>query len=288
MPEEMTDAAPRTSRRANIIVTVVALMCVVVPFMFWKDTWFGRELSDDEIREYLADTDKPRNAQHALVQISEQMANGNLAAQQWRPEVLKLASHPLSEIRITTAWVMGQDRENEAFHAKLLAMLDDAEPLVRRNVALSLARFADPAGRPVLRAMLRPFTVTTPHTGTLQNRLEPEDSVDHGTLLARIEQPGVEEAAELRSPVPGIVKQRLLDDGSDVAAGDGIMLLDPSADHVFQALRALFLVGAQEDLDDVRTFMRPREGMAEHIAQQARLTADQIRGRAAAPPDRAP
>lgn len=286
MSEAKTDAAPRTSRRANIIVTIVAVMCVVVPFMFWKDTWFGRQLSDDEIRKYLADTDKPRKAQHALVQISEQMANGNPAARQWRPEVLRLAGHRLPEIRITTAWVMGQDEDNEAFHAKLREMLDDAEPLVRRNAALSLARFADPAGRPVLRAMLRPYTVTTPHTGTLQNRLEPEDSVDQGTLLARIEQPGVEEAAEVRSPVPGIVKQRLLADGSLVAVGDGIMVLDPSAEHVFQALRALFLVGAGEDLDDVRIFMRPREGMPEYIAQQARLTADEIRRRAA--PDRTP
>jgi biotin carboxyl carrier protein len=284
MPEEMTDAAPRTSRRANIIVTVVALMCVVVPFMFWRDTWFGRELTDDEIREYLTDTDKPRKAQHALVQISEQMANGNPAAQQWRPDILRLAGHPLAEIRITTAWVMGQDQENEAFHAKLREMLDDGEPLVRRNAALSLARFADPAGRPVLRSMLRPFTVTAPHTGTLQNRLEPEDSVDQGTLLARIEQPGAAEAAEVRSPVPGIVKQRLLDNGSPVAVGDGVMLLDPSADHVFQSLRALFLVGVEEDLDDVRAFLRPREGMPEHIAQQARLTADEIRTRASAAP----
>jgi biotin carboxyl carrier protein len=279
MAEETTEAAPSTSRRANIIVMVVAVMFVVVPFLFWRDTWFGRELTDDEIREYLAETDQPRKAQHALVQISEQMAAGNAAANQWRPEVLRLAGHSLAEIRVTTAWVMGQDREHEAFRTKLLEMLDDTEPLVRRNAALSLAGFADAAGRPVLRAMLRPFTVTTPHAGTLQNRLEPEDSVDHGTLLARIEQAGAEEAAEVRSPVPGIVKERLLADASQVAVSDGIMVLDPSADHVFQSLRALFIVGTEEDLDDVRVFMRPREGMPEYIAQQARLTADEIRGR---------
>jgi hypothetical protein len=62
------------------------------------------------------------------------------------------------------------------------------------------------------------------------------------------------------------------------------MLLDPSADHVFQSLRALFLVGVEEDLDDVRAFLRPLEGMPEHIAQQARLTADEIRTRASAAP----
>ena len=282
MPEPKTESAASPSRRANMLVTVVAVMFVVVPYMFWQDTWFGRELSDDEIREYLADSEAPRKAQHALIQISEQMAAGDPSVRQWYPDVVELAGHSLPELRVTVAWVMGQDREDETFHTKLLDMLDDAEPLVCRNAALSLAGFADPSGRTVLRAMLRPFTVTTPHAGTLQNRLEPEDSADHETLLARIEQPGVEDAAEVRSPVPGVVKERLLDDGSQVAVGDGIMVLDPSADHVFQSLRALFLVGTEEDLDDVRLFMRPREGMPEYISQQARLTADEIRQRAAA------
>ena len=281
MAELKTSPSSAPSRRATLIVTIVAAMFIIVPFLFWLDTWFGRELTDEEIREYLADQEKPRKAQHALVQISERMSAGDPTAEQWYPDIVELAGHSLAELRVTAAWVMGQGRENQAFHDTLLTLLDDDEPLVRRNAALSLAGFADPTGRPVLQSMLRPYTITSPHAGKLQNRLEPEDTVSQATLLARIEQTGAEEPAEIRSPVPGVVRERLLKDGSDVTVGDEIMVLDPDYDHVFQSLRALFLVGTEEDLEDVRRFLRPREGMPANVAQQARLTADEIRRRAA-------
>ena len=281
MAELKTSPSSAPSRRATLIVTIVAAMFIIVPFLFWLDTWFGRELTDEEIREYLADQEKPRKAQHALVQISERMSAGDPSAEQWYPDIVELAGHSLAELRVTAAWVMGQGRESQAFHDTLLTLLDDDAPLVRRNAALSLAGFADPTGRPVLQSMLRPYTITSPHAGKLQNRLEPEDTVSQATLLARIEQTGAEEPAEIRSPVPGVVRERLLKDGSDVTVGDEIMVLDPDYDHVFQSLRALFLVGTEEDIEDVRRFLRPREGMPANVAQQARLTADEIRRRAA-------
>lgn len=281
MAELKTSPSSTPSRRATLIVTVVAAMFIIVPFLFWLDTWFGRELTDEEIREYLADQEKPRKAQHALVQISERMSAGDPSAEQWYPDIVELAGHSLAELRVTAAWVMGQGRESQAFHDTLLTLLDDDEPLVRRNAALSLAGFADPTGRPVLQSMLRPYTITSPHAGRLQNRLEPEDTVSQATLLARVQQSGAEEPAEIRSPVPGVVRERLWGDGSDVTVGDKIMVLDPDYDHVFQSLRALFLVGTEEDLEDIRRFLRPREGMPANVAQQARLTADEIRRRAA-------
>ena len=281
MAELKTSPSSAPSRRATLIVTIVAAMFIIVPFLFWLDTWFGRELTDEEIREYLADQEKPRKAQHALVQISERMSSGDPSAEQWYPDIVELAGHSLTELRVTAAWVMGQGRESQDFHDSLLTLLDDDEPLVRRNAALSLAGFADPTGRSVLQSMLRPYTITSPHAGKLQNRLEPEDTVSQATLLARIEQTGAEEPAEIRSPVPGVVRERLLKDGSDVTVGDKIMVLDPDYDHAFQSLRALFLVGTEEDLEDVRRFLRPREGMPANVAQQARLTADEIRRRAA-------
>ena len=281
MAELKTSPSSAPSRRATLIVTIVAAMFIIVPFLFWLDTWFGRELTDEEIREYLADQEKPRKAQHALVQISERMSAGDPSAEQWYPDIVELAGHSLAELRVTAAWVMGQGRESQAFHDTLLTLLDDDEPLVRRNAALSLAGFADPTGRLVLQSMLRPYTITSPHAGKLQNRLEPEDTVSPATLLARIEQTGAEEPAEIRSPVPGVVRERLLKDGSDVTVGDKIMVLDPDYDHAFQSLRALFLVGTEEDLEDVRRFLRPREGMPANVARQARLTADEIRRRAA-------
>ena len=277
---ELTTSSSNTSRRANLIVTIVAVMFILVPFLFWRDTWFGRELTDDEIRQYLADTYSPRKAQHVLIQLSERMAVGDSSVKQWYPDVIELAEHDLAELRVTVAWLMGQDRDNRQFHDTLLTLLKDDEPLVRRNAALSLANFDDPAGRHVLRAMLRPFTVSTPHAGKLQNRLVQDDSAAHETLLARVEQPGAEEPAEVRSPVPGIVRERLLRDGSDVTVGEEIMVLDPDPDHIFQALRALFLVGTEEDIEDVRRFLRPSDEMPAGVPQQARLTADEIRRRA--------
>ena len=275
---ELTTSSSNTSRRANVIVTIVAVMFILVPFLFWRDTWFGRELTDDEIRQYLADTDSPRKAQHVLIQISERMAAGDSSVKQWYPDVIELAKRDLAELRVTVAWLMGRDRDNRQFHDTLLTLLKDDEPLVRRNAALSLANFGDPAGRPILRSMLRPFTVTTPHAGKLQNRLVQDDRrLARNDLLARVEQPGgADEPAEVRSPVPGIVRERLLRDGSDVAMGDEIMVLDPDPDHIFQALRALFLVGTEEDIEDVRRFLRPSDEMPASVAQQARLTTDEI------------
>jgi multidrug efflux pump subunit AcrA (membrane-fusion protein) len=209
------------------------------------------------------------------------MSAGDAAAKHWYPNIIELAGHSLSELRLTAAWVMGQDADEATFQRKLLGMLDDPEPIVRRNVALSLAGFGDASGRPVLVSMLRPFTVTTPHEGMFSNRLQPGDLVERGTLLARVSRDGRDEPAEVRSPVPGVVDKRLRQDGVFVGAGDEVMLLGPSFEHVFQALRALYLVGAAEDIDDIRKFRRPREGMPQNVAQQAQLTIDEITRRTA-------
>jgi hypothetical protein len=263
-----------------LIVSAVALLFVVMPALFWHSTWFGTVLTDQEISEYLADHDSPRKAQHALAQISERMGQHNPEVKQWYPELLALAGHPLSQIRLTVAWLMGQDTAAPEFHNKLLELVEDPDPLVARNAALSLAAFGDPAGRPVLRSMLRPFTVQSPQAGVLSNRLKEGDAVDQDTLLARVLGEGDAEPVEVRSPVPGQVAERLLADGTEVRVGDDLMLLSPGPDHAFEALRGLFLVGTTEDLDDVRRFLIPRGEMPPQVGEQARLTAEEIRSRA--------
>ena len=274
-----TDSPP-ASRRATLIVSLIAILIIVMPFLFWRSTWFGRQLSDEQITEYLADEEAPRKAQHALAQISSRTASGDATVRQWYPQILALADHRLPKMRTTVAWLMGQDNQFEDFRTKLRQMLEDTEPVVRRNAALSLVRFSDDGGREELLAMLGPFTVEARHAGTLTNRLEEGDPADHGTLLARIAVEGVEEPAELRSPLPGVVSKRLLDDGTWVNVGDRITVLGPSAEHVFQALRGLYLVGQPEDLDAIRPYLRQRDDMSEQVFEQARLTADQIRNRA--------
>jgi len=61
--------------------------------------------------------------------------------------------------------------------------------------------------------------------------------------------------------------------------GDPIYLLTPSDDEVFEALRALYLIGRPEDLADVTAATGPGTVVSTRVQQQAALTAEAIRGR---------
>ena len=64
----------RMSTRNRLLFFVVAWLIVLMPFLFWWSTWFGRRLSNSQITEYLNDDKHPRHIQHALVQVGEHMA----------------------------------------------------------------------------------------------------------------------------------------------------------------------------------------------------------------------
>ena len=99
----------RMSVRNRILFFVVAWAIVLLPFLFWRSTWFGRPLTDRELDQYIHDQQKPRHMQHALVQLGERMAKRDSSAARWYPEVVRLASSSVEEIRNTDAWIMGQD-----------------------------------------------------------------------------------------------------------------------------------------------------------------------------------
>src|SRR5215471_4422868 len=198
MPQDPS-AHRRPGRKAYLLITLFALLLVLFPFLFWYSTWFGRKLTDAEIDRYFADAAKPRHAQHALVQIGERLS-AHRDVSRWYPDVLRQAASPSLELRQTAAWIMGQDTNYAPFHDALLRLLHDPEPMVRRNAALALAAFNDPAARPELVAMLRPFTVTAPAAGVLHYRLKLGDYVNPGTMIAHIGD------TEVRSPAPGEVR----------------------------------------------------------------------------------
>lgn len=256
--------------------TLVAF--VLVPYLFWRGTWFGRPLPDREIEQYLNDDAKPRHVQHALVQISQRIERGDPRAGRWYPRIASLARSPVLELRVTSAWVMGQDNRSDEFHSTLRGLLDDPEPIVRRNAALSLARFGDAASRPLLQSMLRPFAVRAPQPGTLRYRLQAGEMTDRGTLLARLETGGGQ--IEIRSPLPGKLQRKVAVDGAPVQQGEEVLWLAPSRDHVWEALRALYLVGSAEDLADVEKYANPPADWPPKVGDQAKLTAQQIRTRA--------
>jgi biotin carboxyl carrier protein len=262
----------RPGRRAYILTSLFALALVLLPFLFWYSTWFGRELSDSDLDAYFADRSKPRHAQHALVQIGERLGHGKSVAR-WYPQVLAQASSSALEIRQTAAWIMGQDRTYQPFHDALLQLVHDPQPMVRRNAALSLAAFNDPAAHPELIAMLRPYTIAAPVAGVVHYRLKLGDYVNPGTMIAHIGD------HEVRSPVPGEVRSLETKDGVTVRAGEPLADLSADQNHVWEALRALVLVGTKDDLEDVQRFTRPTSDMSQKVLRQAQETVKAIETR---------
>jgi biotin carboxyl carrier protein len=258
------------------LFTLVAF--ILVPFLFWRGTWFGRPLTDAELEKYLHDDAKPRHIQHALSQISSRIDRRDPAVKRWYPRIADLGRHPVTELRVTAAWLMGQDNQSQAFHDAVRGMLADPEPMVRRNAALALARFSDPAGRAELRAMLESFVVRAPREGVLRFRLQVGEWVNQGTLVARIET-GQGEPMEVRSPAPGRFERKMAVEGARVAANEELLALGPSPDHAYEALRALYLVGTAEDMPLVEKFTQPVRGWPDNVPQQAQLTLRQLRSR---------
>jgi len=262
----------RPGRKAYLLIALFVVALVALPFLFWYATWFGRKLSDRQLDEYFADRDKPRHAQHALVQLGERLSRRQNVSR-WYPNVLALAASPNLELRQTAAWTMGQDRRYEPFHQALLRLVRDPVAMVRRNAALALAAFGDAEARPELTAMLRPSSIPAPASGELQYRLKPGEYVNPGTLVARIG------TTEVRAEVPGEVRSLDAANGSHVIVGQAVAELSADPNHVWEALRGLFVVGQRPDLEDVDRFTHPVPNMSEVVQQQALNTAHAIESR---------
>jgi hypothetical protein len=273
-------------RRWMIGILALTFLFVLMPFLFWQATWFGKPLGLDQIQKALADRDHPREIQHALSQIADRILAPDeptrASARQFYPAVMRIAETGTPELRLTAAWVMGQDNTVPEFHEHLLQLLRDASPMVCRNAALGLVRFADPAGLNEIRSLLAPYSMPSPFAGMLATRLKPGDAVNPGTLLGRI-LPGkgntAESEEELRAGVPGTVNRWLVTDGSTVAQGQPLVLIDPSPAEVWEALRALYLIGEPQDLPAVEQFLRGGDAVPANVREQAEVTADAIRSR---------
>ena len=264
----------RMSVRQRVLFFVVAWAIVLMPFLFWRATWFGASLSNDKVTEYLHDDQKPRNIQYALVQVNERMAKHDPAVKQWYPDLVRLATYPVEEIRNTDAWVMGQDTSQPDFHAALLKMLHDSSALVRGNAALALVRFGDSSGHDEIVTMLRPTPLLAPKAGKVVDEARPGTAVRKGGVVIRIDVNG--DTLELRSPLPGRVGQWLANVGDNVQAGQAVGSIRPGEDQAWEAMRALFLIGKREDLDVVNAYTLTSDEVAERVVQQAALTRQAI------------
>ena len=271
------DAPAARRRRTPWPLAVVAVLFVVVPFLTWYWTWFGRSLSDEEIEKYLGEG-KPRHAQHALSQVAERIERGDAGAGRWNERVLGLASSPSPDVRMTAAWVMGVEHKSEAFRESLARLLEDPEPIVRRNAALALVRFGDGRSRPELLAMLRPYAVSAADWGTALTALTAGSRVKRDSLLLSFKNP-TGEAGEVRSPLPGTVERASVKDGDRFEAGAELFVLAPDAEQASDALTGLLYFGGEGELPDVERYARGVEGMPQDVKTKAALTAEAIRRR---------
>ena len=83
---------PRMSTRNRLLFFVTAWLVVLMPFMFWWSTWFGRALTTKQMGEYLNDNSHPRHIQHAIVQLGQRMSRHDPSAARWYPDLVRLAS----------------------------------------------------------------------------------------------------------------------------------------------------------------------------------------------------
>ena len=269
-------SSPPKPRRASLPLIIVAVLFIVVPFLTWYGTWFGRDLSDEDIAAYLADEKNPRHIQHALSRVEQKIERGDPTAKRFYPEIIALTKSPTGEIRKTTAWVMGQDNKSEEFHQALINLLNDTEPLVRRNAALQLVRFGDASGRPELRAMLQSFEAKAPIGGSVVSLLSEGSRIKAGGLLARIRDPS-NAVQEFRSSVDGAIGKVAVKEGETVAAGQTIAWLTPDRATVSDALQALAYVGTKDDLPAVASCAQA-DASAE-TSQQAAAAVKAIKSR---------
>ena len=274
---EKTKRAPMP-QRTKILFYLVAWLIVLMPFLFWRGTWFGRPLTDAEITKYLHDDQKPRHIQHALVQIGERMNRGDHNIGQWSADLVRLAGYPVEEVRNTDAWVMGQDSSNHQFHAALLKMLSDPASQVRGNAALALVRFGDPTGRPQIVAMLKPLVVNAPTAGRVTGVARAGEPANHGTVLVKLDNHG--QLVEVRAPISGHIRAIEAQPGADVAQGAPLAVLNPGDQQVWEALRALYAVGQPDDLPAIAPYNNPPRDLPQRIAQQAAETEKAIQERA--------
>ena len=269
--------APPKRKRSSWPILVLAVLFVTATGLTWYYTWFGRDLTDDEITTYLADEKHPRHVQHALLQLQQRLEQKK-PVQQWHGRLIELSHNSETEFRMTVAWLMGNDNSSVDFHQALLSLLHDNEPLVRRNAALALVRFGDGEGRETLLGVLKPYAVDVSADGILSSTLNAGSTVSRGTLLARISQSNGD-VTEVRSPMPGKIEQVVKRDGTTVKKGEPLMMMNSDANSIWEALRGLTVVGKSEDLGEIERYETGVDALPERIKQQAALTAKAIQSR---------
>ena len=200
------------------------------------------------------------------------------SAKRFYPQTVAIAQTGGDEFSLTAAWVMGQDTTVPEFHQELLQLLNDSNPMVGRNAALALVRFGD-----AIRIALRFAPCSS---------LTPCPSPQAGTLIEAHEAAGSDKSRhasrshpnrrrEDRSPLASSRRGSAsweVPDGAPVAARQPIMEIDPSSAEVWEALRALYLIGQKRGSScSAASLLAQTAGDEASVHQQADATAKAIK-----------
>ena len=99
MPEKSTSATPPAKpglkRRWLFVILALTFVFVLMPFLFWQATWFGKPLNDTQLEKSLTDSQHPREIQHALAQIADRILDRAVALlrERRRPSQAKKRNH---------------------------------------------------------------------------------------------------------------------------------------------------------------------------------------------------
>jgi pyruvate/2-oxoglutarate dehydrogenase complex dihydrolipoamide acyltransferase (E2) component len=99
-------------------------------------------------------------------------------------------------------------------------------------------------------------------------------TVARRTLLARIEEPDGK-VVELRSPLPGRIAKIAKPNGSLVKRDEELLTINSDEQSVWEALRALSIVGTADDLPLVQSYANSTE-VSPRIKELASLTGQAI------------
>jgi pyruvate/2-oxoglutarate dehydrogenase complex dihydrolipoamide acyltransferase (E2) component len=159
-----------------------------------------------------------------------------------------------------------------------MQMLADPSLTVRGNAALSLVRFGDASGRPQILELLQLATVTASQSGRVIDTSAVGTAIRQGGIVAKLQEGS--QITEIRSPISGRLRTLQAQTGQTVAPGAEIATIDPGTEQVWEALRALYLVGQPEDIAAVLPYERELPDIPDHVRKQAIETEKAIRERA--------
>ena len=157
-------------------------------------------------------------------------------------------------------------------------MLQDPSPMVRGNAALSLVRFGDASGHQQIVSLLQPAHISAPTGGRIIDADRPGTAIHQSGLIAKLAPAALSQPLEIRSPIAGRIRS-VAQTGANMAAGAEIAVVDPGTDQVWEALRALYLIGQIDDLPAVRPYERDLPDISNDVRQQALETEKAIQNR---------